>query len=205
MFEGNAKVTTRLTRKSSPAARRLHPRQGAGRRAAHHRTLSPQRQVRRHRRSPDHPAAAEPRRPDLRDQRGPHDRRRPHQFHRQQGLRRRQLHDQIATKESRWWKFLASNDNYDPDRLEYDREQLRRYYINRGYADFRVVSAVAELTPDRSSFYLTYTLDEGARYKFGKIAIDSKITRAPADQLLPLIDATRRDLYQDRCRRRSTP
>ena len=63
------------------------------------------------------------------------------------------LKGQIATEESRWWKFLASNDNYDPDRLQFDREQLRRYYINRGYADFKVLSAVAQLTPDRNSFY----------------------------------------------------
>ena len=54
------------------------------------------------------------------------------------------LKGQIATEESRWWKFLASNDNYDPDRLQFDRESLRRYYINRGYADFKVLSAVAQ-------------------------------------------------------------
>ena len=61
------------------------------------------------------------------------------------------LRGQIATEESAWWKFLSSNDNYDPDRLTFDREQLRRFYLNHGYADFRVVSAVAELTPDRES------------------------------------------------------
>ena len=51
------------------------------------------------------------------------------------------LKSQIATEESAWWKFLASNDNYDPDRLAFDREQLRRFYVNHGYADFTVVSA----------------------------------------------------------------
>src|SRR5689334_22159844 len=79
------------------------------------------------------------------------------------------LKSQIATEESRWWKFLASNDNYDPDRLQFDRESLRRYYINRGYADFKVLSAVANLTPDRASFYLNFTVDEGVRYRFGKV------------------------------------
>jgi outer membrane protein insertion porin family len=105
------------------------------------------------------------------------------------------LKGQIATEESRWWKFLASNDNYDPDRLQFDRESLRRYYINRGYADFKVLSAVAQLTPDRSSFYLTFTVQEGMRYRFGKIEIDSKIRELPAAQLRPLVDAQDGDIY----------
>ena len=105
------------------------------------------------------------------------------------------LRGQIATTESRWWKFLASNDNYDPDRLAFDREQLRRYYANRGYADFRVVSAVAELTPDRRSFYITFTVDEGPRYHFGKVTIDSKIRELPARQLRPLVRITDGETY----------
>jgi outer membrane protein insertion porin family len=105
------------------------------------------------------------------------------------------LRGQIATEESRWWKFLASNDNYDPDRLAFDREQLRRYYANHGYADFRVVSAVAELTPDRSAFYITFTVDEGMKYKFGKVTIDSKIKELPPSQLLPSVGIKDGDLY----------
>jgi len=105
------------------------------------------------------------------------------------------LKGQIATEESRWWKFLASNDNYDPDRLQFDRESLRRYYINRGYADFKVLSAVASLTPDRSSFYLNFTVEEGVRYRFGSINIDSKIRELPAAQLRPLVDAKAGDIY----------
>jgi outer membrane protein insertion porin family len=105
------------------------------------------------------------------------------------------LKSQIATEESRWWKFLASNDNYDPDRLQFDRESLRRYYINRGYADFKVLSAVAQLTPDRTSFYLNFTVEEGIRYHFGKVDIDSKIRELPADQLRPLLEVQQGDLY----------
>src|SRR5882757_1513833 len=105
------------------------------------------------------------------------------------------LKSQIATEESRWWKFLASNDNYDPDRLQFDRESLRRYYINRGYADFKVLSAVAQLTPDRKSFYLNFTVEEGIRYRFGDVTIDSKIRELPAAQLRPLIDAKQGDIY----------
>jgi outer membrane protein insertion porin family len=105
------------------------------------------------------------------------------------------LKGQIATEESRWWKFLASNDNYDPDRLQFDRESLRRYYINRGYADFKVLSAVAQLTPDRKSFYINFTVDEGVRYRFGKIFVESKIRELPPEQLRPLIDAQSGDIY----------
>ena len=105
------------------------------------------------------------------------------------------LRGQIATEESRWWKFLASNDNYDPDRLQFDRESLRRYYINRGYADFKVLSAVAQLTPDRTSFYLNFTVEEGARYRFGAIVIDSKIRELPAAKLRPLVDVRKGDIY----------
>ncbi len=105
------------------------------------------------------------------------------------------LKGQIATEESRWWKLLASNDNYDPDRLQFDRESLRRYYINRGYADFKVVSAVAQLTPARDSFFINFTVDEGVKYRFGKITIDSKIRELPAGQLRPLINAQTGDVY----------
>ncbi|HSC19474.1 MAG TPA: outer membrane protein assembly factor BamA [Rhizomicrobium sp.] len=97
------------------------------------------------------------------------------------------LKGQIATEESAWWRFLSSNDNYDPDRLTFDREQLRRFYLKNGYADFRVVSAVAELTPDRRDFYIVFTVDEGALYRFGKIVINSKIRELYPASLRPLV------------------
>jgi outer membrane protein insertion porin family len=103
------------------------------------------------------------------------------------------LKDQLATEESTWWRILSSNDNYDPDRLTFDREQLRRFYLQRGYADFRVVSAVAELTPDRESFYITFTVDEGDVYNFGKVVINSKIRELNTTslrQLVPIADGS---------------
>ena len=80
----------------------------------------------------------------------------------------------IQTKESAWWR-LFGNDSYDPDRLTFDRELLRRHYLANGYADFRVVSAVAELTPDRQGFFVTFTIEEGERYKFGKIDVTTAL------------------------------
>jgi len=97
------------------------------------------------------------------------------------------LRDKIATGESIWWNFLQSNDNYDPDRLTFDREQLRRYYLSQGYADFRVISAVAELAPDRSGFYITFTIEEGELYNFGKVEIDTKLKDIPVGELQQLI------------------
>ncbi len=83
------------------------------------------------------------------------------------------LKEAMATKESKWWRFLSSNDTYDPDRLTFDREVLRRYYLTRGYADFRVVSAIAELAPDGKAFYVTFTVEEGEQYRFGTVDVST--------------------------------
>ena len=105
------------------------------------------------------------------------------------------LREQIATTTSAWWKFLTTNDNYDPDRLTFDREQLRRFYLSRGYADFRVVSAIAELAPDRQNFYVSFTLDEGELYHFGKIQINSRIRDLNPTDLQPLLLTMEGDVY----------
>jgi outer membrane protein insertion porin family len=101
----------------------------------------------------------------------------------------------IDTKESRWYRFLSNADTYDPDRITYDRELLRKYYLSQGYADFRVVSAVAELTPDRDGFVVTFTVDEGERYQFGKIDVDIKLKDLPKDVVLPLLTVRSGDWY----------
>lgn len=100
----------------------------------------------------------------------------------------------IATKESRWYRFLSTSDSYDPDRLTYDRNLLRRFYLTEGYADFRLASAVAELTPERNGFIITFTLDEGERYRFGKIGVDIKLKALPASQV-PLLTVHSGDWY----------
>lgn len=85
------------------------------------------------------------------------------------------LRSEMATKETNFLSFFSSGDSYDPDRLTYDQQKLRQYYLTEGYADFRVVSAVAELTPDRQDFIITYVVEEGERYKFGDITIESEL------------------------------
>ncbi len=103
----------------------------------------------------------------------------------------------IVTRESRWYRFFSSNDNYDPDRIEYDGEQLRKYYRNRGYYDFRIVSSVAELEPDKNGFAVTYALDEGARYHFGKITVQTDLKKLNADILRALLPIREGMVYQD--------
>lgn len=85
------------------------------------------------------------------------------------------LKDIVRTRESRWYRFLSSDDTYDPDRITFDRELLRRYYLKNGYADFQVLSAQAELTADRNQFFITFTVEEGRRYKFGEVALNSTL------------------------------
>jgi len=82
--------------------------------------------------------------------------------------------------------FLKSNDTYDPDRLAADQQKLRAFYLTQGYADFRVVSALAELTPDRRDFVITYVVDEGPRYKFGTVEADSALSDFPNATVLKL-------------------
>ena len=97
------------------------------------------------------------------------------------------LHSVLLTKEERWYRFLSSDDTYDPDRVTYDRELLRRFYLKHGFADFKVTSAVAELTPDRTGFFITYTLEEGERYRFGTTDIKIALKDVKPEDLRPVV------------------
>ncbi len=94
-----------------------------------------------------------------------------------------ELLEAIRTSESRWWRFLTDSDKYDPDKLQYDQELLRRYYTSQGYADFQVKSAQAELAPDKSAFYLTFVLDEGPKYTLSKVDVSSELKGAEKPNL----------------------
>ncbi|ESQ78145.1 outer membrane protein assembly factor BamA [Asticcacaulis sp. YBE204] len=102
----------------------------------------------------------------------------------------------VVTRKSLWWKFFSSNDNYDPDRMDYDREQLKKHYTNRGYYDFRVVSAVAELTPDRKDFVITYTLDEGQKYNFGRVTVKTENDKLNGENLARILPIQPGQLYE---------
>jgi outer membrane protein insertion porin family len=88
------------------------------------------------------------------------------------------IKDEIKTNETSWFwivAFFQTTDIYDPDRIEADRDLIRRFYLKHGYADIRVVSAVSVYDPAQKGFTVTFTLDEGARYRLGKVDIVSNV------------------------------
>ncbi|MFN7178649.1 outer membrane protein assembly factor BamA [Hyphomonas sp.] len=106
------------------------------------------------------------------------------------------LRSEIVTRQSRFWRFFSSNDNYDSGRLEFDREQLREFYQNNGYYDFRVTSAVAELTPDQKDFYITFTVDEGRQYDFGVIKVETALEKLDSNILQAVVPIQEGELFR---------
>jgi outer membrane protein insertion porin family len=107
------------------------------------------------------------------------------------------LRDVIVTERSVFYKFFASNDNYDPDRIEYDEQKLRDYYRNHGYYDFTVLSSVAELKPERNAFLINYTIDEGRQYHFGKVTVKTELKRLDGAVLQRLLPIAAGDIFSD--------
>jgi outer membrane protein insertion porin family len=105
------------------------------------------------------------------------------------------LIDAISSRESRWWRFLSTSDQYDPERLNYDKELLRRFYLKNGYADIEVLNATAELTPDHKGFFITFTLKEGERYRLGTTTITSQIKGITPEDLKPSVEMYEGDWY----------
>ena len=85
------------------------------------------------------------------------------------------LRDVIKTSESNFLSFLQTTDIYDPDRVEADRDLLRRFYLKHGYADVRIVSAVGEYDPAKKGFIVTFTIDEGSQYRVGTVDVISNV------------------------------
>ena len=105
------------------------------------------------------------------------------------------LREEIRTRETRWYNFFSSDDTYDPDRLTLDRELLRRFYLKEGYADFNVISGVAELTPDRKDFFITFTVEEGPRYEFGTVNLDVRLKGLTAEEVADVVEIESGDWY----------
>ncbi len=111
------------------------------------------------------------------------------------------LQAEMATREARGFPFDllgGSNNTYDPDRMAFDQQKLRQFYLTQGYADFRVVSAVAELTPDRRDFIITYVVEEGPRYKFGDVTVNSEIRDFSSEALQNALPMRTGDFYNAR-------
>lgn len=106
-----------------------------------------------------------------------------------------ELRSEMVTKQSRWHRFFSSNTSYDPDRLAFDQQKLRQFYLTEGYADFRVVSAVAELTPDKEDFIITYVVEEGDRYKFGDVTVESQLRDFDSERMTENLPMKTGDWY----------
>ena len=115
------------------------------------------------------------------------------------------LRDVVSTQEQAWFRLLSSSDIYDPERLTYDRELLRRFYLRQGFADVQVTGSAGELTPDRSAFFVTFTIEEGKRYRVGKVEIINEVPRLSMDGLRREIDIADGEWYDgDAVERAST-
>ncbi len=85
------------------------------------------------------------------------------------------LKDVIKTRESNLLSFLGGSDVYDPDRIEADRDLIRRYYLKHGFADVQVVAALTEYDPQRKGFLVTFKIEEGQQYRIASVTYQSSI------------------------------
>lgn len=105
------------------------------------------------------------------------------------------LREVLSTKKSNFLSFLFRNDIYDEDRLRADEEALRRHYYNRGYADFQVISSSANLDDVTNEYMVTFTVDEGERYTFGPIAVESSLGGVDTDSMSSLLESREGKTY----------
>lgn len=101
----------------------------------------------------------------------------------------------ISSRETAFYKIFSTDDEYNPERLNYDKELLRRFYLRNGYIDFNVVDATAELSPNRKSFFITFTVDEGKRYRIRSTRITSSIRGVVAKAGQPYLEVKKGQWY----------
>ena len=105
------------------------------------------------------------------------------------------LRSVISTKESAWYRFLSNSDRYDQDRLSYDQELMRNFYLSQGYADFQILSSVAELSNNKEDFFITFTIEEGERYTISSTEIESGIRNLDIEPLKDSLQLEAGDWY----------
>jgi len=110
----------------------------------------------------------------------------------------RRLTDLLSINETNILSWLRRDDIYDPDRMRADEEKLRRFYYNRGYADFQIVSSVADLDGGGNNYTITITVEEGDRYTFGEVVIENSISSVDTDQLYRELETRSGDVYSAR-------
>lgn len=110
-------------------------------------------------------------------------------------FRNRTLRDEILSREHTWWRFMTQFDVFDEDRILYDQQMLRQFYLRNGYVDFQVKNANGVFTPDREYYSVTFTVDEGSRYDFGKLTVTNPFPDVPDDVLMRAMKMRDGDVY----------
>ena len=107
----------------------------------------------------------------------------------------RTLRGAILSREHRWWRFLSQFDVYDEDRILYDQQLLRQFYLRNGYVDFMVKNAKGTFTPDREYYSVEFVVDEGQKYKIGNVNIDSPFGDVSNEELRDALKMDKGDTY----------
>jgi outer membrane protein insertion porin family len=113
------------------------------------------------------------------------------------------LGEVVSSREQAWWRVLSTADTFEPERLNFDRELLRRFYLRQGYADVQITGATAELAPDRSGFFVTFTIEEGPRYRVGSVEIVSNLRNVDPATLRRALEIDEGDWYNGEAVERS--
>ncbi len=107
----------------------------------------------------------------------------------------RTLRGEILSREHAWWRFMSQFDVFDEDRIQYDGQLLRQFYLRNGYADANVTSINGRFTPTREYYSVVFNIDEGEKYKFGKLNIDNPFPDVPNEKLYDVIKMDAGDTY----------
>ncbi len=110
-------------------------------------------------------------------------------------FRSRELRSEILSREHAWWRFMTQFDVFDEDRILYDQQMLRQFYLRNGYVDFQVLNTTGLFTPDREYYSVTFDVSEGEKYKFGKIDIDNPFPDIPMDALTRVLKVSSNTTY----------
>ena len=107
----------------------------------------------------------------------------------------RTLRGEILSREHAWWRFMTQFDTFDEDRIQYDGQMLRQFYLQNGYADFIIKDTKGTFTPDREYYSVVFVVDEGPRYKFGELSIENPFDDVPTDELMDVVAMDSGDVY----------
>jgi outer membrane protein insertion porin family len=114
------------------------------------------------------------------------------------------LQEVVSSRQQAFYRFFGQSDIYDPDRLTFDRELLRRFYLRQGFADVEVAQPTAELSPDRTAFFVTFQLEEGTRYRVQEITVTSTIAGLDTAALRNRVEVRPGDWYDGDAVERAT-